>query len=131
MLASPLMIGCDIRETDDVTMSILTNADLIAINQDARCNKPYIRLHDGNEDLPIIIRALENGDLAVAFVNMTDGPAFFWVPTDDIGLPTFAHKTFAGKEIFSGDSVGAVNGTIQRHVAAHSAAVLRLSVVNK
>lgn len=131
MLASPLMIGCDIREKNDAAKAILTNRDLIAINQDVRGNKPYIRMHDGNEDLPIIVRALDNGDIALAFVNMTDGPAFFWVPTDDIGLPTFAHKKFCGKEIFSGDKTETVNGTIQRTVAAHSAAVFRLSVVNK
>ena len=131
MLASPLMIGCDIRSLSDVSRATLTNKTLIEINQDQRCIKPYIRLHDGNDDLPIIIRHLSNGDLAVAFVNMTDGRAFFWVPTDDIGLPTFAHKTFTGTEAYTGDSVEAVNGTIQRFVEPHTAAVIRLKVVDK
>lgn len=131
LLGSPLMIGCDIRELSDEAKAILTNKKLIAINQDERVNQPYIRLHDGNDDLPIIVRYMANGDIALGFINMTDGPAFFWVPTDDIGLPTFAHKTLIGEEIFSGDDVTVVNGTVQRRVEAHSAAVFRLRFVKK
>lgn len=130
MLGSPLMIGCDIRQLSPTTKSILTNETLIAIDQDSRC-RPYIRMHDGNDDLPIIVRMLDNGDMAVAFVNMTDDKAFFWVPTDDIGLPTFADKTFVGQEAYTGDKVEVINGTIQRFVDAHSVAVIRLKVVKK
>ena len=131
MLSSPLMIGCDIRKMSNETLSLLTNSELIAINQDARCNKPYIVLHDGNEDLPVIVRLLANGDLAVAFVNLTDAKAHIWRSIDDLGLPSFAHKTFVGKEIFSGKEVRAVNSAIRFEVEAHDCAVIRLKVVNK
>lgn len=131
MLGSPLMIGCDIRSMTDETKAILTNRELIAIDQDARHHQAYIRMHDNNEDLPIIVRALENGDLALGFFNMTEGKTFFWIPTDDIGLPTFAHKTFVGKELYTGEDVRTINGTLQWTVEPHSCAVFRLKVVNK
>ena len=131
MLGSPLMIGCDIRSMTDETKAILTNRELIAIDQDARHHQAYIRMHDNNEDLPIIVRALENGDLALGFFNMTEGKTFFWIPTDDIGLPTFAHKTFVGKELYTGEDVRTINGTLQWTVEPHNCAVFRLKVVNK
>ena len=39
--------------------------------------------------------------------------------------------TLKGKEIFSGEEVRVINGLIQRMVAPHSCAVMRLSFVNK
>ena len=42
LLESPLMIGCDIREMSEGAKAILTNKELIAIQQDPRCNRPYI-----------------------------------------------------------------------------------------
>lgn len=131
ILGSPLMIGCDIRSMTEEAKALLTNKDLIAINQDARCAKAYVRFHDDVEDRPIFIRHMDNGDLVVCFTNFCDSDAFMWVPIDDIGLPTFAHKTLKGKEIFSGEEVRVINGLIQRMVAPHSCAVMRLSFVNK
>lgn len=130
MFASPLMIGCDIRNMSQETKAILSNKQLIAINQDSRCVKPYIRLHDGNEDLPIIIRALQNGDLAICFVNMTEGKTFFWVPNDDLGVPLSSGKTLKGIEILSNKEVESKNGTVQMFVEPNSCAVLRLKVVD-
>ncbi len=34
LMKSPLLVGCDIRNMSDITMSILTNVDVIAVNQD-------------------------------------------------------------------------------------------------
>jgi len=42
MFGSPLMIGCDIRNMDEETLKILSNKDVIAINQDSELNRPYL-----------------------------------------------------------------------------------------
>lgn len=131
MLGSPLIIGCDIRELSDEARAILSNELLIGIDQDVRHNQTQLRLHDGNEDMPIFVRLLDNGDIALGFFNLTDGKAFFWIPTDDMGLPTFAHKTLVGTEAFSGKSISVINGSLQWTVEPHSCAVFRLRVVNK
>ena len=34
IMAAPLMLGCDIRNLTDNALSYLTNADLVAVNQD-------------------------------------------------------------------------------------------------
>lgn len=74
LLESPLMIGCDIRSMTKETKAILTNRALIDIQQDPRCNRPYLFKFAGNDDFPIIVRALANGDIAVGFFNLSDAP---------------------------------------------------------
>lgn len=76
MLAAPLMLGNDIREfvnengeadKDNVTLKIVTNKHLIAVDQDA-LGKPAKRImKKGGIDL--IARPLANGDIAVCFLN--------------------------------------------------------------
>lgn len=131
VLGSPLMIGCDIRNASKQTLDILSNKELININQDKAHRQAFIRMHDGNEDLPIIVRLLDNGDVVLGFFNLTDGKTFFWIPTDDMGLPTFADKTFVGKEVYTNEDVRVINGTVQKFVEPHSCAIFRLKVVKK
>lgn len=76
MLAAPLMLGNDIREfvnengeadKDNVTLKIVANKHLIAVDQDA-LGKPAKRImKKGGIDL--IARPLANGDIAVCFLN--------------------------------------------------------------
>ena len=34
LLAAPMLIGCDMEKMDDFTLSLLTNDEVIAVNQD-------------------------------------------------------------------------------------------------
>lgn len=128
LLGSPLMIGCDIRKMDDTTRAILGNRELIAIDQDERGNRPFLFRQWGNDDLPIIVRILGNGDLAVGFFNLTDETANFWITEDDLGVPSFSGKRLTGKELYSGAPAPIVNETLIERVPAHQCRVYRLKV---
>ena len=41
IMGSPLMIGCDFRNANQITKDILMNRDIIAINQDIECRGAY------------------------------------------------------------------------------------------
>lgn len=127
LLASPLMIGCDVRKIDDTSMKILTDPVLLSIARDPRGNRPY--LLKWNDDLPIIVRMLEGGDIAVGMFNLTDGRAHLWVTADDLGVPTFSGKTLVGTQAYTGEETRLVNGTLRRELEPHSCAVWRLRVV--
>ncbi|MFP4546535.1 MAG: glycoside hydrolase family 27 protein [Fidelibacterota bacterium] len=70
LLNSPLLASCDIRSMDDETLRILTNKEVIAINQD-RLGKQAKRLIKNN-DTEIWGKKLHNGDWAVGFLNRND-----------------------------------------------------------
>lgn len=128
LLESPLMIGCDIREMSEGAKAILTNKELIAIQQDPRCNRPYIIKFGNCADFPIIVRALANGDLAVGFFNLSDSAANLWVPLDDLGVPFSQNRELEGTEVYTGKAIRTVNTTLSQTLEAHTCAVYRLKV---
>ena len=67
MLAAPLMMGCDVRNMDEVTKSILLNKDVIAIDQDP-LGKQGFRVYrkDGIEAFK---KPLSGNRVAIAFLN--------------------------------------------------------------
>ena len=55
---SPLIIGCDVRNMDETTRKILTNLELIAINQDPECRSCHRLSTYGSPDAFILVRQM-------------------------------------------------------------------------
>ena len=67
MLSAPLLMTCDIRNMDEDTKRILTNQELIAVNQD-KSGQQARRIHkDDSEE--IWAKQLADGSWAVGFLN--------------------------------------------------------------
>jgi alpha-galactosidase len=68
MLSSPLLLGCDLTKIDPFTMSLITNDDIIALNQD-RLGKQAVLLEEkGN--IQVWKKELADGSFALAFCNL-------------------------------------------------------------
>ena len=67
LFASPLLIGCDMEKLDDFTLNLLTNDEVIAIDQDPLGKQATCVQTIG--DLRIYVKALEDGSHAVGFCN--------------------------------------------------------------
>jgi alpha-galactosidase len=65
LLAAPLLIGCDMNRMDDFTLSLLTNDEVIAVNQDP-LGRQAKRIHNQNGD-QVWVKELEDGSKAVGF----------------------------------------------------------------
>ncbi|WP_423129891.1 glycoside hydrolase family 27 protein [Gaoshiqia sp. Z1-71] len=70
MLAAPLMAGNDLANMSKETKEILTNSELIAIDQDPRGKQASC--YRDNGDYEIWGRALENDEKAVCLLNRSD-----------------------------------------------------------
>lgn len=68
MLASPLLLGCDMTKIDPFTMSLITNDDIIALNQDRLGKQAVLLQEKGN--IQVWKKELANGDIALAFCNL-------------------------------------------------------------
>jgi alpha-galactosidase len=67
MLAAPLMAGNDIRNMPETTKSILTNRDVIAIDQDPLGRQGHrVEIKD---DIEILAKPLQGGDTAICILN--------------------------------------------------------------
>ena len=75
MMSSPLLIGCDLTKIKDKTLELLTNKELIAINQDVLGIQASVVKHDINAGTYVLVKDIEtlNGlTRAVALYNPTD-----------------------------------------------------------
>ena len=72
MLSSPLILGCDLTRADDFLLSLLTNDEVIAVNQDELGLSPAKRYGDGT--YATYIKCLADGSIAVAMFNLSDQP---------------------------------------------------------
>lgn len=72
MLAAPLISGNDIRSMSRETLEILTNKEVIAIDQDPLGVQCFKQLDFG--DLEIYVKPLVNNELAVCFLNRGTTP---------------------------------------------------------
>ena len=84
MLASPMLIGCDIALMDDFTRSLLCNFEVNDILQDPLGMRamPFYR----DDRHAVYVKILENGDLAVAMFNLTTEPLTFEIEPRSLGL---------------------------------------------
>ena len=130
LLGSPLMIGCDVRNMNKETLDILSNKELIKINQDADCRQVFkLSLFEGS-NIKAYARTLENGDIAVGFFNLTDEKVTVKFLLDELGLPDSTGKTLEMHEVWSGETVTVKNGTLIKCLEAFDSLVYRCKVVD-
>ncbi len=67
LFSAPLLIGCDMEKLDDFTLNLLTNDEVIAVNQDPLGKQATCVQTIG--DLRIYAKELEDGSYAVGFCN--------------------------------------------------------------
>lgn len=69
LLASPLLIGCDMTKLDDFTLSLLTNDEVLAIDQDALGQEARRISEDTEKGTEVWARPLADGTMAVGLFN--------------------------------------------------------------
>ncbi|WP_207428764.1 glycoside hydrolase family 27 protein [Pedobacter sp. SYSU D00535] len=72
MLAAPLIAGNDLRNMSQQTIDILTNREVIAINQDELGIQGF--KHSTKDSVQTWYKPLKNGDWAVCFLNRSKTP---------------------------------------------------------
>lgn len=88
LFSAPLLIGCDMEILDDFTLNLLTNDEVIEINQDPLGKQATCVQTIG--DLRIYMKELEDGSRAVGFCN-------FGLDAVDISYNDFGKLGIAGK----------------------------------
>ncbi|HZS53361.1 MAG TPA: putative Ig domain-containing protein [Bryobacteraceae bacterium] len=68
MMSAPLLIGCNLTKLDDFTLGLLTNDEVLAIDQDA-LGKQAVRIADLG-DVRVYQKPMEDGASALCFLNM-------------------------------------------------------------
>ena len=87
IMSSPLMIGCDLTTIPEATLKLLTNPELIALNQDPLGLQAYVAQYEnGGYTLVKDIKQKRGKMRAVALYNPTDTICTFRVPLSTLEL---------------------------------------------
>lgn len=70
MLASPLIMGNDLREMDEATLKTLSNSEVISVNQDKLGIQGFRLINDFK--IEIWVKPLLNDEWALVFVNLNE-----------------------------------------------------------
>lgn len=130
IMNSPLMIGCDIRHMTPATKEILTNKDVIAINQDIECRGPYcIKQWNNPDNVFSLVKPLSNGDYAVGMFNFGDRAGEMSLQFWDIGLPAASGRGLSVYDCWKHEELGLFTERYVTTVEPHGCVVLRAKVV--
>jgi len=109
MASSPLFIGCDIRKLSEKSMAILTNKELIAIDQDEDARPPFLISATGDStyttQCPTYAKRLSNGDFAIACFNFADRDCSAHFLFDDLGLSAVSGYGLQLTDLYSGEEM--------------------------
>ena len=130
-MGSPLMIGCDIRKMNQATYDILTNEEMIRINQDPAGRQPVklVGIWNG-DDILIYAKHLAGGGIALGLFNLREEKAGAKVNLDELGLPFSTGKTLELTDVWTGEKSTVKNATIMKELEAFDCAVYRGKVID-
>ncbi len=120
MMSAPLLAGNDIRSMSQDTREILTNRDIIAIDQDrlVRQARPLA------QDPRVMAKPLADGAVAVAMVNPDPQPVAIATTTASVGLPAAA--CYRVRDLWA-HTASTTSGDLRAgQVAPHATVVLRV-----
>ncbi len=127
LLAAPLIAGNDLARMTPATLRMLTDREVIAIDQDplGRAGDRIAQegLQDGLKDkTEIWSRPLSGGAVAVGLFNRTESPQSITLILSTVGAPSDAMV----HDIWAGTDLSPANGAYTATVPAHGVALLRL-----
>ena len=123
MLAAPLISGNDLAAMSPETVAILTNKDVIAIDQDALGVEGRKIADDG--DFEVWARPLKGGDQAVILLNRSADSHAMSVDWDALHLPA-AMKADV-KDLWSKTVSKGVKGKFEATVPSHGVVMVRVT----
>jgi alpha-galactosidase len=125
MLAAPLIAGNDLSKMDADTRRILTNGDVIAVDQDPLGRQGRRVWRQG--ELEIWARPLKGGERAVVLFNRGEAPAEMKVGWDQLDLPPGLKADV--KDLWTRKVSKQVRGGYGGTVASHGVVMVRITPV--
>ncbi|MBU0717740.1 MAG: glycoside hydrolase family 27 protein, partial [Planctomycetes bacterium] len=120
LLAAPLLIGCDLSQLDEFTLAVLTNPEVLEVNQDPLGEQGRRITTCGRQE--VWARSLADGSLAVGLFNRSRRPETVTVTWPDLSLtgPQSVRNLWARRD------EGRFAREYSTVVAGHGAVLLRV-----
>jgi len=118
---SPLIMGGDLRHLDQATLDLLTNPEVLAVNQASQDNHP----HQADAGTRIwSARPAGGKDYYLALFNTEDQPAEI---VFDLSRLNLGDRQVRVRDLWTRRDLGVVPGSLRQTLPPHGSALLRLS----
>jgi len=139
LLSAPLLIGCSMEDMDEFTLNLLTNDEVIAVNQDPLVSAAEKYIVENGQ---VWTKRLEDGSIAIGFFNI-DPYHILWDKTQDqeiqfrqypisvdlpdLGLP----GKYAVRDLWRQQDIGTAEGSYTVEVPYHGVKLLKFSLITE
>lgn len=121
MLQQPLLLSCDLTQLDPFTLNLITNDEVLAVDQDA-LGKAGTRVRHEPGSFEIWRKPLADGSLAVGLFNLADQAQAITVSRAELGLRGGATL----RDLWRQQDLGPLGSAFAAKVAPHGVVLLRL-----
>jgi alpha-galactosidase len=120
LLSAPLLIGCDLGKVDDFTLGVLSNDEVLALDQDALGDQAVCVATNGA--IKVYAKNLEDGSKAVGLFNTGTETNKATVSWPDLKL----HGNCMVRDLWRQKDLGLFSDQFQADVAPHGVVLVRL-----
>jgi len=125
MLSAPLLIGCDLSKLDAFTLNLLTNDEVIAIDQDPLGKQA--RQVVNKDSAQVWVKDLEDGNKAVGIFNLSDHFRTISLKWEDVGLK----GNIQVRDIWKQENLGVKKETYSVVIPPHGVNLVKVSSFDK
>lgn len=123
LLSAPLLLGCDLDKIDDFTLSLITNDEVIDVDQDALCKQASKVF--SKDSLVVYAKPLEDGSIAVGLFNRSANKATFAANWKDLGI----NGKWKVRDLWRQKDLGIQSDKFEAEVASHGVVFVKLTAV--
>ncbi len=120
LLSAPLLLGCDLERLDDFTLNLLTNDEVIALDQDALGKQavPVIK----RDSIQVWKKNLSDGNIAVGIFNLDSKSKKFTLDLKGLGLT----KKSLIRDLWRQKNLGRFKDTFTADVPSHGVVLIKV-----
>ena len=120
LLSAPLLLGCDLEQMDKFTLNLLTNDEVLAVNQDELGKEARCVIKEG--DLRVYAKDLADGSKAVGLFNLGEAESTVTVPWSELKLS--GKRTV--RDLWRQKDLGKFDSEFRLPVAPHGAELIKI-----
>jgi alpha-galactosidase len=124
-MAAPLFFAGEMTQLDPLTLNVLCNAEVIDIDQDILGRQARVLRHTDQE--LVLVKLLEDGDLAVGLFNLSETPQNITASWNDLGIS--GARTV--RDVWRQHDLGMMDSAYATTIAPHDVMLVRLSSASR
>ena len=119
LFTQPLLLSCNVPTMDAFDLNLVTNTEVLAVNQDALSKQGY-RIKNDKGNFEIWAKDLADGSKAVGLFNLADDVQVIGFTAEDLGM------TGTIRDLWRQQDIGELTDDFSAAVSAHGVVFLRV-----